>query len=1378
MKVRSAFVCLVSAALVALPSFGATTYYVSKTGSGGDGKSWETAKTTIQAAVDLCAAGDTVIVDDGEYADTTDVTISSTPVPTVVKISKQITLKSRNGKEKTHIVGAHANTANGLGAGAHRGIYNTASGTLIQGFTIRDCATVGTENAVNNRFSNGGAISCGSSAVSCSVVDCTIDNCCAGQGGACDNRVDFFRCLITRCRAVGVIQVFYRGSYAANCIIANCGNGSGEIMPNVQPMTVANCTFIANNCAISVPNVGQTNYLYNCAVLGNLQSVSSSAYTIPEYCVDSRTDGRIKTVGAAGHCQGGVDEWQYLSPASGDWRLMQGGVLKDAGSDAYADLSWIPEAYRTDFRGKPRKVGTVDIGAIELQADESAAVACTERLFLADANLKLTVDGQDLVFSPGQFWYAFDRWPGQLRVTPTFEGDVFGYPLTLNSPNADYVRFPDCNDDRGFWYTPRTGGSTTLKVTPSKGSTWADANYAGGDSDGTEAKPFTTIQEAFDAAPTNGVVYVKPGVYATGVNTSTGKDPGSSSSTGRLSIWKDMAVRSTAGAEQTVIKGGDDVYAIVLPSRRTRVAQVQGFTLTGQTGNGAGALYMQANNYATHLTDSIISNNVSSQSALYGGWAERCLFRDNFTTEENMNKGTSGARGTIAYGAALSGCVLEYSPEYFASGNRPVLCTSACQEAILLACTLNIPTADKINKTIRSFNTANGTTVAFNNALNNGGGLDTLGAGPQVGGNVASPGEDRGGWLTGYAAGLYFADAENRDYRPLGAAPGLDKGARAPDADLVFEVGDFNGRALMYRAGGAPIPGAFQNPLTSVSALTDGRSTVEPSGILLADVGETFTFRATAADCHKFLGWVVNGVTNLTEETTYVYTVTDAGSSVSLMPLCSTDIYVDAVNGNDANDALTPATARKSLASVSLAAVAGDVIHAAEGDYKDESVDWNPYYTEAIYIRSTQIPLPACRAVVKAGVSLIATGAKERTFITGAYDPAGEIWNGAHYTLAGTNAVRCLMAFAGARVEGFTIRDGATRGKSGGPDDINGGGCALAPRWTLVDSSTATFVNCDFSGGVARSGGDVCGGLYFKCRFSTGSSFSGAGGCAAWGARLVQCLVNRGSKGDTGVVSHRGLFNCTIYNVGTGGSADLTSDGGAYPIVNCALATGCTSGDAYVLKHMTNCVIRKAGDHAGKMTIDSATCANVTVLGNWLDAGVNADTGAVSKGAPVIDAGDTAIFRALGSFDGETDLAGVPRVMNDDKIDIGCCEYDWRGDYAAALGCGRRAAVAEVSSAVKLEGTALTIPAGCEVSFAWTPRVANETATLAVSTVESGARLLVYRGDELVNTISAAGEYEIAADAAPTEVKLVADGGSVTVTGFKPMRLGLSILVR
>ena len=81
-------------------TFNGTTRYVSKTGSDSNGgTSWADAKLTIQAAVNLCADGDTVIVDDGEYSDTTSwtSTVSGTTYsnPCVVKITKRIHLVSR-----------------------------------------------------------------------------------------------------------------------------------------------------------------------------------------------------------------------------------------------------------------------------------------------------------------------------------------------------------------------------------------------------------------------------------------------------------------------------------------------------------------------------------------------------------------------------------------------------------------------------------------------------------------------------------------------------------------------------------------------------------------------------------------------------------------------------------------------------------------------------------------------------------------------------------------------------------------------------------------------------------------------------------------------------------------------------------------------------------------------------------------------------------------------------------------------------------------------------------------------------------------------------------------------------------------------------------
>ena len=159
--------------------FTGTTNYVSKSGSdANDGKSWATAKKTIQAAVDLCADGDTVVVDDGAYSDTTPwtATVSGTTYsnPAVVQISKRIHLVSRNGRHKTHIVGQWADAANGIAndGTAHRCIYvngpNSAKGFLVEGFTIRDGATAGAAEG-NNAVDSGGGICGGAS----STVDTT-----------------------------------------------------------------------------------------------------------------------------------------------------------------------------------------------------------------------------------------------------------------------------------------------------------------------------------------------------------------------------------------------------------------------------------------------------------------------------------------------------------------------------------------------------------------------------------------------------------------------------------------------------------------------------------------------------------------------------------------------------------------------------------------------------------------------------------------------------------------------------------------------------------------------------------------------------------------------------------------------------------------------------------------------------------------------------------------------------------------------------------------------------------------------------------------------------------------------------------------------------
>lgn len=62
---------------IGLPSQGIADYYVSPTGDGSDGLSWDTAFTNIQSAVDMADSSDTIQVAAGQYALKTEITFSS-----------------------------------------------------------------------------------------------------------------------------------------------------------------------------------------------------------------------------------------------------------------------------------------------------------------------------------------------------------------------------------------------------------------------------------------------------------------------------------------------------------------------------------------------------------------------------------------------------------------------------------------------------------------------------------------------------------------------------------------------------------------------------------------------------------------------------------------------------------------------------------------------------------------------------------------------------------------------------------------------------------------------------------------------------------------------------------------------------------------------------------------------------------------------------------------------------------------------------------------------------------------------------------------------------------------------------------------------------
>lgn len=181
----------------------ATDYYAdaNRSDDSGDGQSRETAKKTIQAAVDLASPEDTVLVATGFYFP-----------PSEITITNAITVKSTGGEELTQV----------NGSGTHR-CFNINGTAILDGFMITGGFTTNASEA------HGGGIYC----INGTIQNCTVrDNISAGGdslGGGiyCENGT-IQNCTISDNTAVGDEHDGYGGHgvgggvYCADCTILNC----------------------------------------------------------------------------------------------------------------------------------------------------------------------------------------------------------------------------------------------------------------------------------------------------------------------------------------------------------------------------------------------------------------------------------------------------------------------------------------------------------------------------------------------------------------------------------------------------------------------------------------------------------------------------------------------------------------------------------------------------------------------------------------------------------------------------------------------------------------------------------------------------------------------------------------------------------------------------------------------------------------------------------------------------------------------------------------------------------------------------------------------------------------------------------------------------
>lgn len=239
----------------------AATYYVdaSRNDDSGVGTNWITAKMTIQAAVNLTAAGDTVLVTNGVYNTGTTLTPGYALKNRLV-ITNAITVRSLNGPEGTIIEGSGTNWYNT--SSAVRCVYmsrGTLDGFTLQGGTTLDSSFPG---AQDDDFSGGG-IRMPEFDSDASAANCVIRGCRASSGGGASAAL-LSNCTIS-CNSAVSGGGSCRGTLTDCALLDNAADDGGG----------GACNGTLNGCSLS----GNTAYsgggatesiLSRCSIYGNV----------------------------------------------------------------------------------------------------------------------------------------------------------------------------------------------------------------------------------------------------------------------------------------------------------------------------------------------------------------------------------------------------------------------------------------------------------------------------------------------------------------------------------------------------------------------------------------------------------------------------------------------------------------------------------------------------------------------------------------------------------------------------------------------------------------------------------------------------------------------------------------------------------------------------------------------------------------------------------------------------------------------------------------------------------------------------------------------------------------------------------------------------
>ena len=1289
-----------------------------------------TAFQSIQAAVNKAKSGDTILVGPGVYDNETG-TDTKTTVNRVWISGKTLTIKSTAGAANTHIVGRwDTSTASNNGCGTAQircvCVNNDCSGTVIEGFTLRDGATRLDRNT-DDIPQLGGGLAVYSQKKDVYLVDCVISNCTACWGGAMRGGTAV-RCLITGNTADQTPGGPRQANLYSSVVVRNRKNGCGLCVAAV------NCTFSDNASLCDVTTS------YNCLYgFGD-----TSKGTVKDGVKESEAD------------------YQMFAPLVMDYRILAGSVAATAGDPAHlTGLIGLPaDCAGKDFNGKvfPVSGGKIAVGAIS----DAVTPACGGIRF----QNKVIVQG---VPQPASYAF-FDKWPQQVCVKPFLnEGETF-FRYKVTGANTDYGATSRwLQPDGTLWIVPpfRVGTVMTNEAVLASRIVWADANYTGGDSDGSEKKPYSTLADAAatlaGGVPT--IIYAKEGDYNRGEVWK-----GSHSNRVAITDGNHVLIKAVGRVEKTILRGraaspecqqqptyypgcGSDAVRCLYLGTDNSAGAIQGFTIadgfsncnnysTDDEHDRCGAIYgPSSSNYGRgQALDCVITNCAAVRGgAFYGIWTSRCRMYD-----------------CHAYGGVTRGSVL--SSTYVDRSN------TAADVGTIPGATANYVVGGNVSGVHLSLDWPSGASYRTADALYQL--ADTAQRWEFQGGKVYYGTVARKSWAgTGPLGATYgapqFVNEDHGDFRQLStsccafgggtfADDGSAKYADAMSFYATYATTDMNGQPIRFKDG-VPTPGAWQVPVAALATTaTSGSLSVNGSTAAVTNVlPETVVVRVEKGT-RPLVGFAVNDTEYAYDgsQAEWLFSAKDypADETFAVTPIFGTNWYVNASKPDNSGDGFTPATAKRTFhgtGGVMTNVKEGDCVHADAGTYDEESA------VPTGFLRR--------RLVVPAGATVVADKGPEKTFIVGARATESGVegyevdeWG------RGTNAIACVYLKSTesktAVVRGFTLTGGCTHffyGQSAGAgywDDNTIGGAALAVR-SYDQAFNGRVEDCIVSNNVSCRGGAFNSVNAVNCRVF--GNVANSGGASA--SSFHQGCVVEGNRGEDAISGARSVWNCTIgpNNVALGGgwtcgiNGSYGKDGGVFNTLCLGYAQNVTNANnSMFLKHATRTTV----------DITDPRVVNCQLL-EVEEMPVDDAFAPVIGANPAVDKGNP----SLGAHDwyGEHDVYGNPRAVNGRQMDIGAVETDWCPRYSRDIARSRKFAVAAADPlVVETDSGTVSIPDGGSVKAIWrNTSGVKQSYILSVRLAGTGLLSLFLNGEKL-RDVSATGTTNLTFEGSLAENEL------------------------